>query len=317
VRHFLPTTGPALVALTACLLCTAHGAAQPEPADLILHNAKVTTLSDAQPEAQALAVRGEQVVAAGTEADVMQLRGDKTRVIDAGGRRVIPGLNDSHLHATREGRFYNAELRWDGVASLAAGWRWCAEQAGAHARGAVGAGRRRVVAAPVRRAADAHRGRAERAAPDTPTFVMFLYSQGLLNRAGVAALKITPETKAPPAAGTSYSQEAGRSCTPSQPGDPLPDDRRAAEALGRRRAELDAALVPRAEPPRADQRRRPGRRAGTCFPPTTRPPTRWRRRAAPAPHLAVPLRPAAGEELAAYERWTSSRSSRSTWPRRA
>ena len=42
-----------------------------------------------------------------------------TRVIDAGGRRLIPGLNDSHTHLIRGGLNYNLELRWDGVRSLA------------------------------------------------------------------------------------------------------------------------------------------------------------------------------------------------------
>src|SRR3979490_2598982 len=73
------------------------------PADLIVHNAKVTTLQDDRPEAQSFAVRGEKIVAVGGDAEVMHLRDDHTRVVDAGGRLVIPGLNDSHLHAIRAG----------------------------------------------------------------------------------------------------------------------------------------------------------------------------------------------------------------------
>ena len=63
------------------------------------------------------------------EDEVIGLRGDRTRVIDAGGRRVIPGLNDSHIHAVRGGRFYNLELRWDGVQSLEHGLRMVRDQA--------------------------------------------------------------------------------------------------------------------------------------------------------------------------------------------
>ena len=48
----------------------------------------------------------------------MQLRGPKTTVIDASGRTIIPGLNDSHTHVIRGGLNYNMELRWDGVPSL-------------------------------------------------------------------------------------------------------------------------------------------------------------------------------------------------------
>jgi predicted amidohydrolase YtcJ len=50
-------------------------------------------------------------------------------VVDAGGLRVIPGLNDSHLHAIRGGLHFNLELRWDGVDSLARGLEMIREQA--------------------------------------------------------------------------------------------------------------------------------------------------------------------------------------------
>jgi predicted amidohydrolase YtcJ len=63
------------------------------------------------------------------EAEVLRLAGAGTRLVDAGGRRVIPGLNDSHLHAIRGGLLYNLELRWDGVASLRRGLEMIREQA--------------------------------------------------------------------------------------------------------------------------------------------------------------------------------------------
>jgi len=56
-------------------------------------------------------------------------RGEDTTVIDLNGRRMIPGLNDSHLHVIRGGLNYNMELRWDGVPSLADGLRMLREQA--------------------------------------------------------------------------------------------------------------------------------------------------------------------------------------------
>ena len=56
-------------------------------------------------------------------------RGPNTKVIDLNGRRVIPGLNDSHLHVIRGGLNYNMELRWDGVPSLADAMRMLKEQA--------------------------------------------------------------------------------------------------------------------------------------------------------------------------------------------
>jgi predicted amidohydrolase YtcJ len=79
----------------------ARGGKDTDEADLIVRDATVTMLHDNGSEAQAFAVRGEKFVAVGGEAEVMRLRGNRTRLIDAGGRRVIPGLNDSHLHAIR------------------------------------------------------------------------------------------------------------------------------------------------------------------------------------------------------------------------
>jgi Amidohydrolase family len=100
-----------------------------DEADLIVRNARVTTLQDDGAEAKAFAVRGERFVAVGGEAEVMRLGGGSTRLVDAGGRRVIPGLNDSHLHAIRGGLQYSLELRWDGVESLQRGLEMIRQQA--------------------------------------------------------------------------------------------------------------------------------------------------------------------------------------------
>ncbi|HXE90426.1 MAG TPA: amidohydrolase [Terriglobales bacterium] len=72
--------------------------AQGPQADLILTNAKVWTVDKSRPEAEAVAVLGERIVAVGSRAEVEAWRGPKTRVLDAGGRRVVPGFNDSHVH---------------------------------------------------------------------------------------------------------------------------------------------------------------------------------------------------------------------------
>jgi len=67
-----------------------------DPADLIVTHASV--YAEASGRAQALAVRGARITAVGADADVLRLRGPGTRVIDAGGRLVIPGINDAHMH---------------------------------------------------------------------------------------------------------------------------------------------------------------------------------------------------------------------------
>jgi len=73
--------------------------AQAKPtADLIITNAKVWTVDKANPTAQAVAVLGDRIVAVGSNADVEILRGPDTKVIDAGGKLLLPGFNDAHVH---------------------------------------------------------------------------------------------------------------------------------------------------------------------------------------------------------------------------
>ncbi|HEV2064009.1 MAG TPA: amidohydrolase family protein, partial [Thermoanaerobaculia bacterium] len=73
------------------------------PADLILVSGKIWTGDPARPEAQALAVAGGRIVAVGSDGDILPLRGPKTRVLGARGRRVVPGFIDSHTHMTMGG----------------------------------------------------------------------------------------------------------------------------------------------------------------------------------------------------------------------
>ncbi|SDF89114.1 amidohydrolase family protein [Thalassobaculum litoreum] len=86
--------------------------------DPILTNGRVTTLDPSNPEAEAVAIVGGVIQAAGMERDVMPLAGPETKIVDLGNRRVIPGLNDSHTHLIRGGLFYNMELRWEGVSDV-------------------------------------------------------------------------------------------------------------------------------------------------------------------------------------------------------
>jgi predicted amidohydrolase YtcJ len=82
-----------LVGPLAILACA------PAPApDLILHNGNVWTGDSAQPSAQAIAIRGDRIVAVGDDASVLALAGDGTTTEDLGGRRVVPGLHDAHWH---------------------------------------------------------------------------------------------------------------------------------------------------------------------------------------------------------------------------
>src|SRR6202171_5417110 len=97
--------------------------------EIILHNGKIATVNPKQPEARAIAIAGGRFSAVGSDSDILKLRDQATQVIDLGGRRAIPGLNDSHLHVIRGGLNFNMELRWDGVPSLADALRMLHEQA--------------------------------------------------------------------------------------------------------------------------------------------------------------------------------------------
>ena len=73
-------------------------------ADLIIDNAKVWTVDHTNPTAQAVAVLGDRIIAVGSSADVAALRGPATRLIDAGGKLLLPGFNDAHVHFVSGGR---------------------------------------------------------------------------------------------------------------------------------------------------------------------------------------------------------------------
>jgi predicted amidohydrolase YtcJ len=82
--------------------------AQSKPAaDLIIINAKVWTVDKAHPTAQVVAVLGERIVAVGSNADVESLRSPGTRLIDAGGKLLLPGFNDAHVHFVTSGTRLN------------------------------------------------------------------------------------------------------------------------------------------------------------------------------------------------------------------
>jgi len=67
-------------------------------ADLIIRNAKIWTVDPSRPEAEAVAVLGDRIVAVGSNRELDAWRGAGTRVVDADGKRLLPGFNDAHLH---------------------------------------------------------------------------------------------------------------------------------------------------------------------------------------------------------------------------
>jgi predicted amidohydrolase YtcJ len=90
----LPGTAPAQATLPA--------SAGRRPADLVLRNGKIITVDGAFTVAEAIAVAGERIIAVGPQPAVAAVTAPATRVIDLGGRAVVPGLTDAHAHMDRE-----------------------------------------------------------------------------------------------------------------------------------------------------------------------------------------------------------------------
>ena len=165
-----------------------------ETADLVLVNGKITTLDRANPQARAVAIRNGRFQAVGEEREIIALAGPETRRIDLNGRRVIPGLIDSHMHVIRGGLNYNMELRWDGVGSLADAMamlkvqvdrtpapQWVRVIGGFTAHQFV---EKRLPSLDEINAI----------APETPVFILHLYDRALLNRAALRAVGYTKDT---------------------------------------------------------------------------------------------------------------------------
>ena len=91
---------PRLLPCLALCLAAPLAAQQPRtaPADLVVTNARIYTVDETRPVVEALAVRGGRVVFAGSRRGAMTLAGAATRVMDLGGRTVIPGMTDAHAH---------------------------------------------------------------------------------------------------------------------------------------------------------------------------------------------------------------------------
>jgi predicted amidohydrolase YtcJ len=168
-----------------------------DAADVIVRNAKIHTGDSRRPHAGALAIRDGRVAVVGDDADVAPFVGPATTVVDALGRRVVPGLNDAHLHVIRGGLNYVLELRWDGVTSLRQGLAMLREQA---ARTPKGQWVRVVGGWSAEQFAERRLptpSELNAAAPDTPVFVLHLYQTAILNRAALQAVGYSRDTPDP------------------------------------------------------------------------------------------------------------------------
>jgi hypothetical protein len=111
-----------VVILTSCVgheTEFARSLQAPSFADWVLINGKIITLDSDSSIKEAVAVKDGLIVAVGTDGAMRRWRGPQTQEINLGGQTVIPGLIDSHIHATVAGLTWDSDLHWERLRSLA------------------------------------------------------------------------------------------------------------------------------------------------------------------------------------------------------
>jgi len=175
------------------LMATLVGA---QKADLIIYHAKIATMQERGQFAEAIAIKDGIILETGTSKDIQAHYKDaQTKLIDAGGKTIIPGLNDSHIHAIREGLNFNTELRWDGVTSLKRAMAMLKEQA---ARTPPGVWIKVVGGWNEFQFEEKRQPTIEEinaAVPDKPVFITYLYGKAFLNKKGIEVLGYNKDTK--------------------------------------------------------------------------------------------------------------------------
>ncbi len=163
------------------------------PADLVVRNAKVTTVDPKVPSAEAFAIKDGLFYRVGSNSSVADLIGGKTKVVDAKGHRVIPGLHDSHTHGIREGLHYAMELRWDWVDSVEEALAMLAEEVKHTPKGQW----IRIVGGfsweQFREKRMPTLEEINKITPGHPVYVFYLYAYGMLNKKAIETLNYDKE----------------------------------------------------------------------------------------------------------------------------
>jgi hypothetical protein len=168
----------------------------PPAPDLVLLNGKVTVTAGRKHrphESEAIAIRSGRVLAVGANDDVSGLAGEATTVVDVEGRRVIPGLIDSHVHFVRAGVTWNDETRWERIHDLEEGLGLIRDAAQTRPFGTW----IRVIGGWHPNQLTDRRGptleELDRVAPGHPVIVQNQYEWALLNTLGMQAMGLTSE----------------------------------------------------------------------------------------------------------------------------
>jgi predicted amidohydrolase YtcJ len=181
-------------ALLAASVATAAGA---QPPDLVLLDGKIVTVDAESSLREALAVRDGKILRVGSTAEVRRLVGPETRVVELGGRTVIPGLIDSHLHAVRAALSFSTEVNWIGARSLREALQRISDAAARRPPGSwliVAGGWNELQFAERRRPTQAE---LEAAAPSNPVYVQLGYGWVVMTDDGFARLGIRSEADLP------------------------------------------------------------------------------------------------------------------------
>jgi predicted amidohydrolase YtcJ len=192
-----------LIALLAATMWIVVANAQPAQtrvgADLIVFNARIGTSS-------ALAVKNGKIYSVGTDSEILSLKGPDTQVINAGLKRLVPGLHDAHIHLLNEFS-YNYTVRWDGVPTLQRALEMLGEQAKRTPDGqwvkVIGGW------SPYQFKENRLPTQAElrRAVPNRPLIVQYAYNRAFLNELGMKAFGVGTD-KFPALPGTEFEKDS-------------------------------------------------------------------------------------------------------------
>ncbi len=182
--------------LSFVLLATSHVAWAQTPT-LILYNGKVVTLDPKSSIATAVAIVDETIVAVGDDKSMRALGTGTTRSVDLGGRTVIPGLIDSHMHAIRAGVTHRNEVDWSDLKSIEEGLARIAERAKARpGEWVLVPGGWHLSQMKEQRAPTS--AELARAGGENPVYVQHMYDFAVLNPKAMERLGITKDSKIPP-----------------------------------------------------------------------------------------------------------------------
>jgi predicted amidohydrolase YtcJ len=177
--------------------CSVNGASA-QTADTVLFNGKIVTVDKDFSVREALAIENGRVLASGTSGAIKKLAGDRAKLIDLGGRTVIPGLTDGHIHGIRAALTFGTEVNWIGVPTLKAALEKISRAAKAQKPGSwivVAGGWTEEQFSEKRRPTPQE---VTEAAPDNPVYIQHLYDWLLLTPKAMQALNIRDDADVAP-----------------------------------------------------------------------------------------------------------------------